>query len=106
MVTRIRKSAKTHLYITEHMEALGLDDAKVAGRLGVAPVTVWRWRKEQWRLRPDKIAALAHALGLERAEDLYRLPGRPSIDAALRDAPDAIYQATLEFVRKIANTRS
>lgn len=86
------------------MEARNLKDADIANRVepNVAPVTVWRWRKEQWRLDPEKIAALAHAIGLEGPEDLYRPPGRESIDAALREAPEAVYEAVRDLARKLA----
>ena len=101
MTARIRKGAKPHLYITEHMEARRLTDAVMAGRLDVAPVTIWRWRKEQGRLNPAKIAALAYAIGLAGPEELYRPPGRESIDARLRDAPDAVYEIVLDLAEKL-----
>lgn len=65
----------------------GLSDDKVANRLEVARETVTRWRGQQHRLNPEKIAALASALDCEPSE-LWRPPARPSLDAVVRDLPD------------------
>jgi transcriptional regulator with XRE-family HTH domain len=79
------------------MEERGLSDERLAGRLNVARETVTRWRSQQHRLNPDKIAALAIALDLT-PEQLWRPPppaNRPSIDALLKDASD-------DAVKKVA----
>lgn len=65
----------------------GLSDERLAGRLGVARETVTRWRRQQHRLNPDKIAAIANALDCE-PEDLWRPPTRPSLDAMVKALPD------------------
>lgn len=83
------------------MEAKGLSDIDLAGRLDTSRTTVWRWRNEQWRLDPAKIAALASAMNLEPV-DLYRLPGRESIDAQLKDAPTEVYEAVRDLARRLA----
>lgn len=102
MVTRIRKGARAHLYIEEHMEAKGLSFEDIGGRMGVSRTTVWRWAKEQWRLDPGKMEALADAIGLDAPQDLFRPPSRPSIDAILADAPQEMYEATLDLARRLA----
>lgn len=103
MVTRIRKGAREHLYIEEWMERRGLTDEKVARRIGVERPTITRWRNQQHRLNPAKIAALAQALDLE-PEDLWRPPppldAPPSIDAMLRDEPDHIRRRAAEVIRQ------
>lgn len=79
------------------MEDRGFSDERLADRLGVDRVTVTRYRSQQHRLNPDKIAAIAAALDIE-PEELWAPPGprtRPRIDPMLRDAPD-------ETVREIA----
>jgi len=106
MVTRIRKHARAHLYIEEWMEAKGLSFETLGDRLGVSRTTVWRWAKEQWRLDPGKMAQLADAMGLEVWTDLARLPHRPSVDAVLSDAPDSVYEATLELARRLTRKAS
>lgn len=87
MATRIRKGARAHLYIREWMEHRGLSDETLGNRLETSRTTVFRWRKEQHRLDPGKIAQIASALDCE-PEELWRPPGRISIDAMLKDAPD------------------
>lgn len=105
MVVRIRRGAKEHLYIREHMEAKGLTDLILAGRLGVAPVTVWRWRKSQRQLNDPKLRALAHAIGLE-PEDLYRPPGRESIDAKLKNASEEVYEIVRDLALRLTKKAS
>lgn len=106
MVTGIRRGAKPHLYIEEHMEDRGLSDEQLAGRLGVARQTVFRWRKEQHRLDPGKIAAIAEAIGLSAPTDLYRTPERPSIDAIADQLDQVLYDALLEHARNLVRKAS
>lgn len=101
MVSRIRKGARAHVYLDEWCEHLGLTHEQLGLRVGVARNTIWRWSKEQWRLDPPKLAAIADAMGLEDVRDLFRRPERPSIDAVLHDAPDEVFQATLELARRL-----
>jgi transcriptional regulator with XRE-family HTH domain len=103
MVTKIHGRRRGHLFIQERMEACGLSDEKLAGRLGVARETVTRWRNQQHRLNPEKIAAIADALGLE-PEELWRPPARPSVDAALKGASDDMVQRAAEMVAILLKT--
>jgi transcriptional regulator with XRE-family HTH domain len=103
MVTpRIRRGAKLHLYIQEWMEHRGLTPPKLAARIGVERQTVNRWMKEQSRLRPDKIAAIARALDME-PEELNRPPSRPSLDAILKDASDDDVKEAAKMIEIFAN---
>jgi transcriptional regulator with XRE-family HTH domain len=104
MVPRIGRKQRSHLYIEQWMEARGLSDQKMADRIGVERPTVTRWRRQQHRLNPEKIAAIAAALDIEPAE-LWRPPSRPSVDALLRDADDDMLQRAAEVVRLIAGTK-
>jgi transcriptional regulator with XRE-family HTH domain len=105
MVTRIGTGKRQHLYIEEHMRAKGLSDQDVADRLETSRVTVYRWRKEQRKLTPEKIAALAEAIGID-PEQFWRLPGRPSVDAILRDAPiEIVAEIAAEAARKVVRGR-
>lgn len=109
MVTSIRKGAKVHLYIDEWIAAKDSSYEKIGGQLGVSRTTVWRWSKEQHRLKPGKIAALADALQIE-TQDFYRLPPskpeRPSIDKLLEDAPDDDFQAIIDMARRLISKAS
>lgn len=80
MATRIRKSARGHLYIEEHIAAKDLSIQTIANRIGVVRQTVFRWIEEQHRLDPGKIAQLAEALGLEHPEELWHPPGYSRLD--------------------------
>jgi transcriptional regulator with XRE-family HTH domain len=105
MVTRIRKGARPHLYIKEHMDARDLSDERMADRLGVTRQTVFRWRKEQHRLDPEKIARLAAALDIE-PEDLWRHPARPSLDALVKKAPDDLHATAVDIVKRLVRRGS
>lgn len=95
MVTRNRIAA-TRLYLSEWMEERGETDKTLAGKLSVSRVTVTRYREQQHRLDVEKIARLAKALDVE-PEQLWRPPGRPSVDVVLKNASD-------EFVRRTAES--
>lgn len=101
--TRIRQSARRHLYIDEWLEHRGLSDETMGGRLGVARETVWRWRTQQHRLNPEKIAALASALDIDPIQ-LWSPPTRTSVDAMLTDASDDLRQKAAEMVSILVRT--
>ncbi len=103
MVTRIRPNARTHLYIDEWMRERDLTDEALGLRMGKSRVTVWRWRSEQHRLNPGKIAAIAEALDLAPSE-LWRPPGRPSLDALVQDEGDEVVRKAADVVRIIVKT--
>lgn len=105
MVTRIRRGARAHLYITEWFKERGLNDEKVGLRLEKDRATIFRWRTEQHRLNPEKIAALAHVLEVE-PEELWRPPSRPSLDAAIKDAPDDVQNMAYDIVVRMAGKAS
>lgn len=106
MVTRIRKHAKPRLYIQEHIDDKGLSFEIVGDRLGVSRTTVWRWAAEQHRLDPEKIAALADAIGLDSWQDLARTPHRPSVDGILADADENTFEAVIDLARKLTKKAS
>ena len=109
MVTGIRKGAKLHLYVDEWIAAKDSSYEKICGQLGVSRTTVWRWSKEQHRLDPGKISALAGALQIE-PQDFYRLPSpkpeRPSIDKLLENAPDDDFQRIIDMARRLISKAS
>lgn len=100
MATRIGQRRRAHLYIDEWMEKRGLSDEKLADRVGVARETVWRWRNQQHRLNPDKIAVLAEALDIE-PQELWRPPSRPSLDAIMKDASDDLHETAADIVARL-----
>jgi hypothetical protein len=100
LIPQIGEGRRPHLYIDEWMQKRGLNDEKIALRIGVARETIWRWRKEQHRLNPGKMAALANALDLE-PEDLWRPPERASVDAILRNVDDELHQTAVDIVQRL-----
>lgn len=103
MATRIGQRRRAHLYIDEWFAHRGLNDEKVGARLGLDRTTVWKWRKNQSRLDPAKMDALAEALDIEPHE-LYRPPTSPSLDAIAKDYPDDLKQKAAEIVRLLGKT--
>jgi transcriptional regulator with XRE-family HTH domain len=105
MDTTIYAKRRGHLFIAEWMQARNVTDEKLANRLGVDRVTVTRWRNQQHRLNPGKIAALAIAMGLE-PEELFRPPSaRPSLDLLLRDAPAELQDTAADIVKRLVDHR-
>lgn len=96
MVTDSPHSTRFRVYIREWMNKRELSDEDLGEIMGVARQTVYRWRTEEHRLSPPKIAAIAEALGLEPI-DLLRPPDRRSIDAITKDASDADHAAIFDF---------
>lgn len=95
------KRRPQHLYIREWMEVRGLSDESLGNLMGVARQTVYRWRHEQWRLDPEKIASIAAALDTD-PRSLWGPPTRPSIDAITKGLPDDIHGDVVEFARRLA----
>lgn len=83
------------------MRERNISDERLANRLGVARETITRWRRQQHRLNPGKIAAVASALDLEPI-DLWRAPSdRPSLDAMIRNASDELQATATDIVRRL-----
>jgi len=99
------KAPHVHLYIKEWMDSRNLSDESVANSLGTARETIWRWRTEQHRLNPEKLALLASALDI-KPQDFYRLPGSLSLDAIVADAPDNVRAMAADIVRLLVSRMS
>lgn len=108
MVTRIGKRQPPRLYIDEWIEKKKLDHTTVGQRLDppVSRTTVWRWVNEPWRLNPEKMAALADAIGLESPTLLWSHPGRPSADDLLRGQPAEVVEDVLSYIEFAKNRRA
>lgn len=104
MATSIGRRRRAHLYVKEWMDHRGLSDEQVANRLGKARETIWRWRKEQHRLNPEKLGALAEALDMD-ARDFYRPPSQPSLDALVAGETAEVQQMAADIVRRLIARR-
>lgn len=106
MVTQRISKDNCRLYIDEWMAEKGLNDDSLGAKMGKSRTTIWRWRTEQHRLNPHKIAALAVAIGIE-PQQFWKLPptaNRPSVDSLLRDAPDDIVRRAAEVASILMKT--
>ena len=88
MATTIYGKRRGHLFVAEWMEHRNLSDEKLANRLGVDRVTVTRWRNQQHRLNPEKIAAIAVPLTSSRKScSGHHQPGRASTPCSATRRP-------------------
>src|SRR5258708_1138856 len=104
MATRIGQRRRAHLYIKEWMDHRDLSDEQVANRLGLPRETIWPWRKEQHRVNPEKLAALAGALDME-PQEFCRPPSQPSLDAMVAGETVGIQQMAADIVRRLIARR-
>lgn len=72
--TKIRKGARPHFYITEHMEARGWDDEVLAGRMDIPAEKVEAWRERPEKLQDWQISGFLIAFGMDEAAELARPP--------------------------------
>lgn len=103
MVTEIRRGAKLHYYIAEHMLDKGYDDQRLAGRIGVRRETVNRWKNSRRGVKPSKAERIAEAMDMT-VEQLTRPPSRPSLDALVRDKPDELVRHLAETITSLLKT--
>lgn len=96
---------REHLFITEHLRAVGLSDEEAGEKLGVGRETVWRWSNQQNRLNPKKIRLLADLCGIEPA-DFWRLPGSKSIDALLKEASQEDRELAADIISRLLKKKS
>lgn len=98
--TQAEQDEEQHLYIDEWMAELGFTDETLAEKMNSNRTTVWRWRNEQHRLNPQKIADIARAMGREPQELWHPPPkhDRPSIDAIVKDASDEVVRKAADVV--------
>lgn len=103
MVTKPRPPAKPQtrrrLYIAEWMAKFELSDQALGDIMGLPRQTIYRWRTQHHRVTPDKQAAIAEAIGIE-PEQLWRPPGRRSIDAMLAKATPEQLDDAADFVER------
>jgi transcriptional regulator with XRE-family HTH domain len=105
MVTKIHKRGFRRLYLKEHRTAKGISAEAMAGRLGIERESVYRLEREPRRMNSEKQAAYAAALGLE-PEELWRPPGRVSLDAMVANAPDDLRETVTAIVARLVSGRS
>jgi transcriptional regulator with XRE-family HTH domain len=100
----LRPLERGYLYIAERQAAAGLSDAQLAQRLGVSRQTIFRWKKEQWRVTADNMEKLATVLGCE-PRDLFRPPAFESVDAIIEGLADHMRQMVVDIAKTVAKKR-
>lgn len=96
---------KAHLFIEEHLRAAGLSDEAAADKLGLPRTTVYRWRRMQSRLNPQKIQLLADLIGVQPG-DLWRMPGNFDINAILDHADQDTKMMVADIAMRLAKKKS
>lgn len=98
--TKIRGGARLHVYIDEWFDAKGVNDEKVALRLGRDRTTVWKWRTIPSRQNVQNLMELAHALDID-VKDFFRLPSKPSLDLMISDATPELQATAVDIVQRL-----
>lgn len=88
--------ARTRLFITEHMQAVGITDGQMAKKIGAHRITVLRMRQKPERLRVEQLQAIAEALGLADWKELTYPP----------DPAQRLSQAATEVNEELERFRS
>lgn len=83
------------------MKHYGVDDKRLAGRLGVSRVAVTRWRNSARAVSAENIARIAHALGINPPTRIFQLPEFESLDALVEDAPDDLRKTAVEVIQAL-----
>lgn len=100
MVTRIHKHVPRRLYLRENRKAKGLSAETVAGRMDMERESLLRLEREPRRCNSEKQAQYAAAIQVE-PEDLWRPPGRPSLDGMVQSAPVDVQQMAFDIVQRL-----
>lgn len=87
------------IFLGEWMDSVGLTDEALAEKLGVSRNTVWRWRSGERRLYLETLELIAEMMGM-KAADLYRRPGRRSVDAILDSATPKQIDDVIDFANR------
>jgi transcriptional regulator with XRE-family HTH domain len=105
MVTQIhnRASNRPRHYLQEWRLAKGLTQEQLADRVGTAKGVVSRHENDKRKLKMDKLAQYAEALGIE-TEQLFRDPAAPSLDELIRDVPPELKRQIFTVVTAMLKT--
>lgn len=102
MVTRIHGHKRSRLFVKEWQDHWNLSAETMAGRLGIERESYYRLLREPHRITVPKLEQLAEAMGHNMtAQDFWRPPERPSIDAMIERAPDDLRNTAVDIVRRL-----
>lgn len=103
MVTRIRRGAKTHVYLREWRKHLKVGAIAMAERLEIERESYYRLEREPGKLSVAEVIELASAMGIEPTQ-LFHPPetaARPSIDAMVEDLDDDDRGVVMDLARSM-----
>lgn len=110
MIDRIRKGAKAHVYLREWREHLGLRAVDMAERLEIERESYYRLERNPKTLSVAEVVEIAEYMGLE-AQRLWEPPPSPdskpriSLDAIVKDAPEAQIDGLADMLRKVVGSK-
>lgn len=111
MVTRIRKGTKAHIYLREWRKHIRetvnatLTASAMADRLGIERESYYRLERDPSKLSVAEVMELADTLSIE-PQKMWEPPPepghrpRPSLDAIVRDTPDAQVEGLADMLRR------
>lgn len=103
MVERIGPRRPFQLFIKEWIERKGLDQKRVAERIGCEPGTLSKLISGRMRRTDEWLAAIAYALDIE-VSDLFRDPKQPTPDDLLRGLTDDQRKTVVQMIKGLTGT--
>jgi plasmid maintenance system antidote protein VapI len=102
MVTRIHSRRPPQLFIKEWQEHWGITPSALAARIGVTRESYYRLLREPPRITIPKLHEIAYAMGHGMtAQDFFRPPQRPSMDAMIENAPEDLQRTAVDIVKRL-----
>lgn len=77
MATEIRRGARLHAYVSEHLKSKGWTQERLAGLMEVHPSTITGYKQDNWDIAPSLLAQIADLLGLDDPLDIFKPPAAP-----------------------------
>lgn len=108
MVTQIYATRpRRRLFIKEWQAHWGLSAETMAARLGIERESYYRLLREPHRINTGRLEQLADAMGHNMSpRDFWSPPERPSLDAMVEEAPDALRDTVVDVVRRLVGRAS
>ncbi len=106
MIERIRKGAKAHVYLREWREHLHLRAVDMAERLEIERESYYRLERNPKTLSVAEVVEIADHMGID-PQRLWEppperdAPPRISLDAIVKDAPEAQIEGLADMLRKV-----
>jgi transcriptional regulator with XRE-family HTH domain len=98
MPPRIGPRLARRVFLKEWREKRRLTQTDLGNRVGVTGTSIHRWENSRAQLSTPVMAALEEALDVSPG-GLFRHPDQPSADDLLRDAPPAVIDQAMAYLR-------